>query len=174
MPRSIQARLAQSPDVVSERDLTDQRTGKPKRVPKRVQQAITAILDGSAKNATIAAQQAGLSKEHLSRMLNKAHVQVFIADERRKTIAAASLRASARLTELLDAESEHVSADMTKHVLALQGIAPKQQGVQVNVNVRAGFVIDLSEGHAPGAAPAGPIMDGEAAEQPARVAGETE
>lgn len=174
MPRSIQARLAQSPDVVSERDLTDQRTGKPKRVPKRVQQAITAILDGSAKNATIAAERVGLSKEHLSRMLNKAHVQVFIAQERRRTIAHASLRAAARIGELVDAASEHVSLDASKHVLAIEGISPQEKGIQVNVNVRAGFVIDLSEGHAPGAGPAGPIVDGEATEQPARVAGETE
>lgn len=151
MPRSIQARLAQSPDVVSERDLTDQRTGKPKRVPKRVQQAITAILDGSAKNATIAAQQVGLSKEHLSRMLNKAHVQVFIASERRRTIAQASLRAAGRLGELIDAASEHVSLDASKHVLAIEGISPKQQGVSVDVNIKAGYVIRLGASNAPGA-----------------------
>ena len=174
MPPSILKRIDHVPDVVDGAALTHKRTGKPLRIPKRVKSAIEAILSGKAKDATTAAGQVGLSREHLSRMINRPHVQVFIAQERRRTIAHASLRAAARIGELVDTASEHVSLDASKHVLAIEGISPQEKGIQVNVNVRAGFVIDLSEGHAPGAGPAGPIVDGEATEQPARVAGETE
>jgi hypothetical protein len=76
---------------------------------------------------------------------------VFIASERRKTIAHASIRAASRLGELVDAASEHVSLDASKHVLAIEGISPKQQGVSVDVNIRAGYVIRLGSSDAPGA-----------------------
>jgi hypothetical protein len=55
------------------------------------------------------------------------------------------MRASARLLELVDASSEHVSLDASKHVLAIEGIRPPDQGqVSVNVGVSVGYVIDLS------------------------------
>ena len=160
--------------MVPEGALIDKRTNKPKRVPKRVQHALRLLLNGKHRYAADAAKAAGLSAEHLSRMMRKPHVEVFIAEERRRTISEGSLIAAGRVVELMHAASEHVSLQASQHVLAIEGIAPKQQGVQVNVNVKAGFVIDLSEGHAPGAGPAGPVVDGEATEQPARVAGETE
>jgi len=73
------------------------------------------------------------------------HVEAFIARESRKTIAHGKMRASARLLELVDASSEHVSLDASKHVLAIEGIRPPDQGqVSVNVGVSVGYVIDLS------------------------------
>lgn len=158
MPRSILKRIDQTPDVVAETDLIHKGTGKPLRIPKRIKDAILNILSGKAKNATIAAEQVGLSREHLYRMLSRAHVQVFIADERRKTIAQASLRAAGRLTELIDAESEHVSLQASQHVLAIEGISPpsERHGVQVNVNVTPGYIVKLR--HAADAQ----VIDGEA------------
>lgn len=173
MPPSIRKRIDHVPDVLDGNDLVHKRTGKPLRIPKRVKQAIVNILSGAAKNATIAAEQVGLSREHLSRMINRPHVQVFIAEERRRTIAQASLRAAGRLSELIDAESEHVSLDASKHVLAIEGISPKQQGISVDVNIRAGFVIDISESDAPGAGQRAQVLDGEAVELGEPVAGGT-
>ena len=51
-----------------------------------------------------------------------------------------------RLVELIDAGSEHVSADVSKHMLAIAGIKPAAEPTTlVNVNIRAGYVIDLSD-----------------------------
>jgi hypothetical protein len=70
-----------------------------------------------------------------------------MAREARKTIASATMRASRRLVELIDAESEHVAAKVSERLLTSEGILKSDQGsIAVNVDVRAGFVIDLTEG----------------------------
>ena len=54
--------------------------------------------------------------------------------------------ASARLIELIHAGSEHVSADVSKWVAGVAGIAPANSPqVNVNIELKAGYVIDLSE-----------------------------
>ena len=94
-----------------------------------------------------AAKQAGMSETYLSAALRKPEIQVFIARKMRETIAIGGLRASARLVELIDAGSEHVSADVSKHTLAIAGIKPTADAqVSVNIDIKAGYVIDLSEG----------------------------
>jgi hypothetical protein len=88
----------------------------------------------------------GMNVSYLCEVLKKPHVQVFIARRTRETIANGTLRASARLVELLDASSEHVSLDASKHLLAIEGIKPPSgPATQVNVNVSCGWVIDLSD-----------------------------
>jgi hypothetical protein len=78
--------------------------------------------------------------------LRKPEIQVFIARKMRETIAIGGLRASTRLVELIDSESEHVSADVSKHTLAIAGIKPRQDAqVSVNIDIKAGYVIDLTE-----------------------------
>lgn len=79
-------------------------------------------------------------------MLGRPHVQVFIEREARRTIAVGTLRASHRVLELVDAASEHVSLDASKHVLGIAGIRPPDTGshVSVNVGVSVGYVIDLT------------------------------
>jgi hypothetical protein len=58
------------------------------------------------------------------------------------------LRASKRVMELVDAESEHVSLDASKHVLAIEGIKPRADAqVSVNIDIKAGYVIDLTDGN---------------------------
>lgn len=158
MPRSIQRALDQVPDVVASTSLIDKRDGKPKRVPKRVQQAIRLIYSGECKYMKDAAKRVSMSPEHLSRMLRKEHVQVFVAGQRRQTLAEGAMRATARLNELVDAASEHVALQASTFHLGVQGVAPKGQGISVDVNIRAGFVIDISESDAPGAR----VIDGQA------------
>jgi hypothetical protein len=68
------------------------------------------------------------------------------------------------VVELVDASSEHVSLDAAKHVLAIQGIKPTaDQAVSVSIDLKAGFVIDLS-GQA-GTITAKPLIDNETGEQ---------
>ncbi len=81
----------------------------------------------------------------------------------RETIAAGMMRASARLNQLVDAESEHVSFDATKHVLALAGIKPAADAqVSVNIDIKAGYVIDLSDNPKPIVDRASPMIDAKA------------
>jgi hypothetical protein len=92
-----------------------------------------------------AARLAGMNESHLSRELRKPQIQEFIARKARETLTLGTLRASARVVELIDADSGHVALDASKHVLALDGIAPQERGqVAVNVGVSVGYVIDLA------------------------------
>jgi hypothetical protein len=125
--------------------MIDQRSGKPKRVPRKVRHAVRLILTGEVTNIKAAAERVGLSREHLSRCLGMPHVEVFSALEARKTIAAGKLRASARLIELMDCKSEHVSFEATKHALAIEGIRPPETGTNININnnLNVGYILDL-------------------------------
>jgi hypothetical protein len=79
-------------------------------------------------------------------MLARDYVRVFCERRARQTIAAGLMRASSRLNELVDAGSEHVSLDATKHLLGIAGIKPSEDArVNVNIELKAGYVIDLSE-----------------------------
>jgi hypothetical protein len=117
-----------------------------RRIPKRIAHAIDLLLTGECTTQKAAAERVGLTREHLSRQLQKDHVRVFIERKSRQTIAAGQMRASRRLVELVDAGSEHVSLDATKHMLGISGIAPAPTtSVNVNIELKAGYVIDLSE-----------------------------
>jgi hypothetical protein len=121
---------------------------KEPRISKRMRKVLT---DLATKGITQreAASRAGMNESHLSRELRKPQIQAFIARKCRETIQIGTLRASNRVLELVDAQSEHVSLDASKHVLAIEGIRPPDQGqVNVNVGVSVGYVIDLS-GHVP-------------------------
>jgi hypothetical protein len=125
------------------------------RIPKRISQAIDLLATGEVKYQKDAAERVGLTAEHLSRMLAKPHVRGVMHARATENLARATLRASARVAELMDASSEHVSLDASKHVLAIGGIRPPDtsHGVHVNVGVSVGYVIDLTPGahvpHAP-------------------------
>lgn len=138
-------RITEAP-AVPDGALIDKRNGKPKRVPRKVRHAIRLILTGEVTSIKAAAERADLSREHLSRCLGMPHIRVFASSESQKTIAAGTLRASARLLELIDANSEHVSAQVSERILTSEGILKSdQRAIAVNVDVRAGFVLDLRE-----------------------------
>jgi hypothetical protein len=147
--------LARQPDAATVPEL-----GKRERIPPKIQKAVRFLLTGECKTQKAAAERAGLSPTYLCEQLAKAKIQAFIARESRKTIAHGQMRASARLLELLDAQSEHVSLDASKHVLAIEGIRPPDQGaISVNVGVSVGYVIDLSGASQP-PAPSAKVIDG--------------
>lgn len=128
---------------------------KERPISKRLRKVIGLLLSGECKTQKAACERVGMNADHISRELAKPRIQAFIASESRKTIARGQMRASARLLELVDASSEHVSLDASKHVLAIEGIRPPDQGqVSVNVGVSVGYVVDWS-----GAAAQQPIID---------------
>lgn len=116
------------------------------RIPPKVRHACELLAKGNVKTVSAAAERVKLSREHLSRTLQLPHIQAFIAHESRRTIATATMRASNRLVELIDAQSEHVAAKVSERILTSEGILKSDQAsIAVNVDVRAGFVIDLSD-----------------------------
>jgi predicted DNA-binding protein (UPF0251 family) len=125
---------------------TDEATpSKEPRISKRMQQALS-LLATKGVNQREAAKLAGISEFHLSRELKKPQIQVFIARRARQNIQLGVLRASARINELVDGDSEHVSLDASKHILAIEGIKPRADAqVSVNIDIKAGYVIDLTD-----------------------------
>jgi predicted XRE-type DNA-binding protein len=123
---------------------TDSIPVKEGRISKRLQQVLV-LLATRGMTQRDAANKVGMSESHLSHELKKPHIQVFIARKIRETVALGALRASTRLVELIDAGSEHVSADITKHTLAIAGIKPTADSqVSVNIDIKAGYCIDIS------------------------------
>lgn len=122
-------------------------TARNQRIPKRVRHAVDLLLSGKVATQKAAAEQAGISPEHLSRSLRKDQVQQYMASATRRTIIQAQAAAAGTLTNLLEAGSEHVRLEASKLLLSLNGIRPPdREGVQVNVNVTPGYIIDLSDG----------------------------
>jgi hypothetical protein len=131
-------------DKPTELTTTDAKPIRERRVSKRIAEAVRLILTGECKTQKAAAERVGMSPTYLSEALKKPHVRVFIDRRVRETIANGTMRASARLVELLDAASEHVSLDASKHMLALNGHQPPSgPAANVNVNIACGYVIDL-------------------------------
>jgi phosphoenolpyruvate carboxylase len=104
------------------------------------------LANGNVATVTAAAERAGLSREHLSKMLSQPHIRAFLTRKATETIRTASLRASTRLVELIDAKSEHVAAQVSERILTSEGILKSDQhAIAVNVDVKAGFILDLRE-----------------------------
>jgi hypothetical protein len=114
-------------------------------IPKRVREAISAITEGRAKTITAAARKVGLSREYLSRALGEPHVAAYLRDKAARAVAMGAGRAAARLNQLLDSKSEHVSLDAAKFSLGVAGIKPAPDAnVNLSIDIKAGYVIDLS------------------------------
>lgn len=119
---------------------------KPARIAPRIRQVVALLVSGECKTQKAASERVGLHPDYVCRELKKPQVRVFIERAARETIANGTMRASARLVELLDAGSEHVSLDASKHMLAIAGIKPTADAqVSVNIDIKAGYVIDLTD-----------------------------
>jgi hypothetical protein len=117
-----------------------------KRVSKRVKDAIEALVTGQAKTITAAAEKVGMARESLGRALDRPHVAELMRTRTIRRLAQASARAGAVKEELLDSENELVRDRASSFILGLQGIAPASDPtVAVNIEVRAGYVIDISD-----------------------------
>ena len=121
---------------------------KARRIPRKVIEATEVLLDGRAKNLTQAAKLVGCSREYLSRVLSQRPDCVqYMREKAARVLGVAVPVAAARMANLIHAESEHVSYRASEHVLGVAGLKPAADNVSVNIGVeiRAGYVIDLSE-----------------------------
>ena len=110
---------------------TSRRPNPPQRQPgaspKRSSPRSTRWCPASARRFPRAAEAAGLARESLSRALSKPHVAELMRTKVLRSLAMARDRAST-------------------FVLGLAGIAPETTpSVNVNINLKAGYVIDLSD-----------------------------
>ena len=120
---------------------------KERKISKRLRQAVELLETGRARTQRQAAEQAGLSEEHLSRSLRKPQIQAFIARRRSENIARAALRASARMGDLLDSQSDHVALHASRLLLETSGdLKTGDRGVNVNIHngISVGYVLDLT------------------------------
>ena len=117
---------------------------KPARISAAVRKAIHLLITGECKTQKAAAERVGISPVWLCIQLKKPAVQVFVSNATRENLAAGTMRAGARILELLDASSEHVSLDASKHVLAIGNIRPPDtSGPLVNIAITPGYVVKL-------------------------------
>ena len=124
--------------------------GPPKRISKKVRNAIDALVSGDCKQIKEAAEKVGLARESLSRALSKPHVAELMRQKVVRSLAIAATRAGATKIELLDSASELVRDRASTFVLGLAGIQPATQpSVSLNIEVRAGYVIDLTDEPSP-------------------------
>jgi hypothetical protein len=120
--------------------------GPPKRISKKVRAAIDAMVSGECKKICDAAAKVGLARESLSRALSTPHVAEHLRQKVLRHLAIAGARAGATKVELLDSASELVRDRASSFVLGLAGIQPATNpSVSVNLEIRAGYVIDLSD-----------------------------
>lgn len=131
------------PKVLVDPEAIDRRTGKPKQISKRAKTGIRLILQGEVKSQSEAAKRINMNESHFSELIHSPAGRAFIARERSKTIAVGSLRAAARLVDLVDAASEHVAFNASQHILAIEGIRPPEQSqASVNIHISPGYVIN--------------------------------
>jgi hypothetical protein len=104
--------------------LTD-KPARPKRISKKIQAAIDAMVHGDAKTVTAAAAVAGISREHLSRELGKPHIAKTLHEKAARNISIAAAKASATKVSLLDSGNELVRDRASSFILGVAGISPE-------------------------------------------------
>jgi hypothetical protein len=120
--------------------------GPPRRISKKVRAAIDAMVSGECKKIIEAAEKVGLARESLSRALSTPHVAEHLRQKVLRHLAIAAARAGATKTELLDSDSEIARDRASTFVLGLAGIQPATTpSLSVNLEIKAGYVIDLSD-----------------------------
>lgn len=125
----------------------EQEPAKPRKISKRLRQAVDLLVSGECKTQKAAAQRLNMAPETISRALRESHVLAYIEQQTRVALSRSQAPAAATLIRLAtDAASEHVQKDAAIHLLNIAGHkpAPSTQ-VSVNVEIKAGYVIDLSD-----------------------------
>jgi len=125
------------------------------RITPKLRKALHLLETGECSTQRAAAERAGMSEFQLSRRLREPQIQMFIARRRSENIAVGSLRASRRFVQLIDASSEHVAAQVSERILKSEGVLRSEATqVSVNIDIKAGYVIDLTD-----APKHGPMID---------------
>ena len=119
---------------------------KPLRITEKVRRAVHLLVSGDCKKITEAAEKVGLARESLGRALDKPHVAEFLRQKVLRHLATQAARAGAVKSELLDSDNEMVRDRASTFVLGLADVAPASApALNVNLEVRAGWVIDLTD-----------------------------
>ena len=119
---------------------------KMRKPAPRVRAAIEALVTGQCRTIKAAAQKVGVSREYLSRAFSLPHNAEALRTRALREVALSSGRAAARLNQLIDSTSQRVALEATKFSLGVAGIKPADDArVSVSIELRAGYVIDLSE-----------------------------
>jgi hypothetical protein len=129
-------------------------TSQPKmrKPPPKVRAAIEALVTGQVRTITAAAKKVGLTRERLSRAFSEPHNAEALRTRAAREVALSSGRAAARLNQLIDSTSQRVALEATKFSLGVAGIKPAEDArVSVSIELKAGYVIDLSERDEPAA-----------------------
>jgi hypothetical protein len=138
---------------------------EPRKPPPKVRAAIEALVTGQVKTIKAAAEKVGLTRERLSRAFSEPHIAEALRTRAAREVALSSGRAAARLNQLIDSSSHKGALGATKFSLGVAGIKPAADSqVNVNLEIRAGYVIDLSEPDDPPAAARlidGKLIEGE-------------
>jgi len=117
-----------------------------RRISKKVQIAIDAMVSGESKTIADAAAKAGLARESLSRALNTPHVAAHLHQRVVRTLAIAAAKAGSTKVDLLDSDSEIARDRASSFILGLAGIQPATSpSLNVNIDVKAGYIIDLTD-----------------------------
>ena len=118
----------------------------PRRISRKVRAAIGFMVNGDCKKICETAEKVGLARESLSRALSTPHVAEHLRQKVLRHLAMHAARAGSTKVELLDSDSEIVRDRASTFVLGLAGIAPASTpSVSLNIEVKAGYVIDLSD-----------------------------
>jgi hypothetical protein len=124
---------------------------KTRRIPEKTRRAIELLATGKCKTQTEAAVAVGTTRETLCRNLAKPHILEFMRQRAMRTIAMAAGRAAEVKAELLDCADNMVRDRSSTFVLGVAGIAPATTpGLAVNIEIKAGYVIDLTDDPRPG------------------------
>ena len=144
------------PAIVSEDAETHDKPVRTRRISKRLRQAIDLLVSGECKTQKAAAQRLKMAPETISRALRESHVLTYMEQQTRIALSRSQAPAAATLIRLAtDAASEHVQKDAAIHLLNMAGHKPRQDAqVAVNIEIKAGYVIDISEDK-----PSPPIID---------------
>ena len=138
LPQTI-ARLEQAAGKPDERQVN-------RRISARIKRACAALVDGEAQTLTQAAAIAKIRREQVSIALNKPHVVAYLKERACRALAIASGRAAAVKVGLLESPSEHVRNDASTFILGVNGMRPNADTqVNVSIDIKAGYVIDLSD-----------------------------
>jgi hypothetical protein len=116
-------------------------TDKPKRISAKVRVAIDAMVAGTTKTITDAADHAGLSREHLSRELSKPHVTEHSRQKIKRSLAVGAARAGVTKLALLDSPNEMVRDRASSYVLGLIGIVPEPSPTDRSAALQPGLQI---------------------------------
>lgn len=106
--------------------------GSEPRITKANHKLIDAVVNGRGDTPEKLSEITGLSVRGVYKALSKDHIKAEIERQARQRLSGFALpKALHVMTDLLEAESEYVKADIAKHIAAIHGVKPTSNGTGV-------------------------------------------